>query len=468
LNAATYGQLAGVQLADHELTVMGVANVARRFDLDEPNNGPAVIFRKVVPYAGFVYGFSKAGSVDNQDVSASTNVADTAISSALTPVTPMAQFYESDVYPLLKNLFQSGTGSRYSVSMSETVRYYAMLLRAYYIIRDVITINNLAYHFDWTKVYPFTDVTPTMLYEAATAMDATEVGIAERWLPLMKRFESHLMFPRMLAETKRLMTPMLSVDLNARLLVPTFKDPFNYDLSGSFNECKLLIDYCDIQLRDTRGLLQSFLPFPIMAMAPWACDTNPAIDIDRMTGWWNSGPREISEFGDTGDPAGNESVFFGTSSNAGRTIWHTRHAAPTWSEVKMGTIWRLNEVPVDDNFWMLTPHRYGAVSLPDDAGDIYYFDGGSVEPASVGWRYTDYAHLRFASTELTFGSLHPGMSGCYIDYEPVLRMLRLEVGSVFHTTILKDVAVMAAGSSLREVRTNILGRVVSDVQRGKT
>ena len=292
---------AGSELPDHELTVLGFGNINRYFDLQDATNGPNFILRRATPYANFILGYSD-GVISDQDTGAAINTGSSA-TAALNPILHMPTYFEADVWPILSNLFSSGTGQRYNVSISEFVRYQAMLLHAYTLMLDIIRINHLAYHFDWTKVYPFSDTVPVSLYDVATKLDATDVGIANLWLPLIKRFDNKIAFPRMIQEIKRMSDPLLSIDLNGRLKMvgqTNWYDP-NIDISSYYDTIKAELDYIDVNLANASALITSFLPFPMSAAAPWSLSATPRVDLDLDSGWWNSGTTVYSSFGDTGD-----------------------------------------------------------------------------------------------------------------------------------------------------------------------
>jgi hypothetical protein len=92
-SAALYSVVAGKQIPDHELTTFGPANVTRRFDLDDPTNGPSAVFRLIRPFDGYVRGYS-ASDIAAQDIGALLNNATADPKTALNPITPMALFIE--------------------------------------------------------------------------------------------------------------------------------------------------------------------------------------------------------------------------------------------------------------------------------------------------------------------------------------------------------------------------------------
>jgi hypothetical protein len=459
--------VAGRQIPDHELSVLGFSNVVRRFDLDEPTNGPSVVFRQVDPYAGFTQGFSATDSTGSaQDTNAAYDVSVADPTEALYPVTRMAWDFQTDVWPILSNLFTSGTGTRATVSINEFIRYQAMLMIAYSYALTPIIINHLTYHFDWSKVAPFQPIVPKYMYDLANNLDATDTGIAETYIPLLKRFDNKIAFPALINEIKRVLTPMLSVDLNGRLQVPIVLSPATVTTANIVDAVTSYLDYIDVTLDSSAAVFTSFLPFPLREMNPWGFPLEPVIDVDRDSGWYNSGVKSISTFGDTNDP----DITLSMVCDEGATndiIYYTRHTQPIWAEVKMSSVWRLTDDVTDDEFQLITPHKYKNVIIIDDAFDFFAYDGSQILAASVGFRYIEFANSRFASTDVDYGTQKPGMLGAEISQYPLNRLMRLETESVWSLETLKLVTSQMAGASIRELRYTIKALVVENFMKGK-
>jgi hypothetical protein len=452
--------VAGRAMPDHELTVLGFGNVTRYFDLDEPSNGPAVVFRGVAPYASFFKGYSAVDSTGaSQDIGAATDTSVVDPTDALYPVTRMAWDFQTDVWPILSNLFSSGTGSRATVSINEFIRYQAMLMKAYAYILTPVIINHLTYHYDWSKVAPFTSVVPKFMYDLASNLDATDVGLAETYLPLLKRFDNKIAFPNIMTEMKRVLTPMLSVDLNGRLQVPLIFDPSTVDSATVVSTVTALLDYIDVTLESAGAVFTSFLPFPVAEMNPWGFPQEPVIDVDRDSGLYNSNVQDFYVFGDTGDPTLNK-VMMCDEATTNSVIMYTRHTQPIWSEVKMASIFRLTDDATDDEFQLITPHLYYHVWLLDDSFDSFAYDGSAIGTASVGFRYLDYANCRFASTDVDYGTMKPGLMGAEISQYPLNRLMRIETAYCWSLDVLKLVTQNMAGASIRELRYTIKAMVV--------
>ena len=462
------GSLAGYPTPDHELTVLGVANVNRRFDLDEYTNGPSVVFRTTYPFKAMWQGFT-SGEISDQDVQAATAIGSTA-DDPLYPITPFAYAMLDDVWPIVSNLLATGTGNRATVSSSAWVRYNSMLFSAYLFLAGVNTINRLTYHFDWTKVTPFSDSVPSYLYALADKFKATDVGMAETWLPLMKRFETKIGFPRMVEEFKRMQTPMYSVDFNGRLLVPLTFDVNSVNIDADYlqSEVTAWLDYIDGPLAQTGAVLTSFLPFPMSAFNPWDLPIEPVVDLDRETGWWNSGVRAYDNFGDTGDPDNLNTLLFFNKLDGNHTnvYWHTRHTQPTWAEVRLASMYVVNEALIDNTFALSSLHAYDNVILLDDSGDSFRFDGSTVDASSLGYQYREFANTRFPDGQVIHGVQRPGMLGSEFGMNPYLRMMRLETGYQFSLQTLKVITQQMTGSSLRELRASIYAAVVKQDKSG--
>jgi hypothetical protein len=277
----------------------------------------------------------------------------------------------------------------------------------------------------------------------------------------MKRMENKIMFPRIIAEVKRMMTPMLSVDLHGRLQIPSYWDTDTV-LSDISSLLDSLLTYIDGTLTSAGNLFASFLPFPFKASQPWDFSPIPLIDVDRDSGWYNSGCKDVDVFGDTGDP---DKYGHLTVDEAGtdKCLFFTRQIQPIWSEVRMATIFRLTDDIADDEFWLITPHRYRKVVLIDDSFDIFEYDGTDVTSANLGYRYLPFANTRYATDKVMQGMQKPGSSGALINKESLDRMVRLDASYLFNVEILKTVAMIAAGSSIRELRFTIRSLVERDM-----
>lgn len=458
----------GRAVPDQDLTVLGLSNVNRAFDLDDPTNGPACVFRRTYPFMCFIYGFTAAGSISDQDDDSATNTALSA-SAALYPVTRYAQYVESDVWPVLANLFASGTGQRYNISFSEFVRYNAMLYKAHSLMQTVMTINHLAYHFDWSSVTPFSPVVPKYIYDMATTLDATDVGLASRWLPLIRRFDTKVMFPRIIDDIKRMYTPMYSVDLHGRLLIPVYDFPIATDADTIQTAVVDLLDYLDVELKAASALFASFLPFPASIAQPFTLPAGGSIDIDRESGWLNSGLRPYEIFGDTGDPTEVLANYFSVTGTTApdpalvNLTYFTRHTQATWAELRLSAVYEMFSNTVDDTYALISPHLYGPAYIVDDAQDYFEYEGQYIDYTSTGWRYMNYISCRYTLGGIAHGVQQPGTLGAEIGHDPYRRMIRQQVQYDWNLEVLKQISYQMSGASIRELRFAIQEAVVRGV-----
>lgn len=463
--ATLYAAIDGRVIPDHELTTFSPSNLVRRFDIDEPSNGPSIVFRSILPYAAFMTGYS-ASDISAGDVGAATDITVSDPTTALYPITDMAVYYEEDVFPVLLNIFAAGTGKRYEISINETIRLIAMTCGAYVHLLMPLMINKLVYHTDWKKIAPFSDNVPTFLYQLAENLDATDVGIAERYLPMMKRMNNLIMFPRMVSEMKRMLTPMMSVDLHGRVQCPCVSDIGAITAASLTTTITGYLTYIDTHLADANNLMSTFLPFPLLEQNAWDLPELPIIDIDRDSGWYNSNVTPYATFGDTGDPVKSKVMLCDEAADL-NALFYTRHCQPIWSEIKLSTIFWLEDHLTDDTYKLITPHYYYNAYIIDDAFDQVDYDGSTIGSGSDAFRYIDYVNCRFASTDVDYGVQKPGTFGAELYYNAIRRLVRLETAYMCSLEVLRPVAAVMAGASLREIRYTIKGMVVDNLAKGR-
>ena len=484
ISAAVRSGISGIAPGDHELSVVGVGNVNRRFDLDEPTNGPSIMLRWVAPCAGINLGWSTdpdpSGSKQDWDAAVDVTV-DKPSDVPLYPITPYAAAFADDVWPIVRNLFTSGTGQRAQVSLGEFVRYQAMISEAYQMLCYPLMINHLCYHMDWSKVFPFTGVVPSWLFDYAMAMNAHDIGVASYWLPLMKRMDTKVLFPRIIAEVKRCYSVCQSVDLNGRIRISV---PYSINMNDDFNviykRVKELLDYVDgnADMARASSTVNTFLPFPMALAEPWKFPIDPVLDIHMETAVFNSGCYMADIFGDTRDPNFNNTLLVSTEGITGANplvpkltkkpaIWYSRTPQPTWAELRLASFYELIEYPIsDDTYRLLSLHAWLTVAIVDDSFDVVSWQGSNVNPSTVGYRYTEYANCRFANGDIEYGTMKPGLTGVELTNGPLLRLARMDTHYLYHLQTLKGISVSLTGASLRELRSSISGLVMSDLAQG--
>jgi hypothetical protein len=455
--------------ADHDTIALSVGNINRHFTISDPTNGPSTIFRTISPFAAIYGGFS-SGDISDQDTLAAVDTSIDDPTSVLYPITPAAQTMEMDVFPIVQQLLESGTGQRYNISFSEFVRYVAMTNTAFMMMRSILTINTLAYHFDWKTVFPHTDVVPPHIYALAKQYDATDVGLASRWVPLFRRLETKMMMPRQVEDIKRQLTPMLTTGPTGRLLIPIALTGWVQSDAGAVQaDVEAYLNYIEVNLAKTGNVLTSFLPFTIGTANPWDVSAFGGIDILREAGWWNSGARSVDTFGDTSDPSKTTETVVVTDRQTEDTIdpaiWHSMLPQPTWGEVKNATIWNLHENVLDNTYALLTMHQLKDIIILEEESGFVYWDGSPYTDSSSQNQYEHFSNSRYcASTPVVYGRMRSSSIGAELTYGPLKRLIRTEVRFIFSVELLVQIAQNMSGASLRELRNTIRDMTLSSLK----
>lgn len=294
------------------------------------------------------------------------------------------------------------------------------------------------------------------MYQLCENMLCDDIGLATYWWPLIRRLDNKIIFPEMMNQAKRMMTPMWSAgSIHKRLLVPICANPMITDGAATILVLKSQLDYAENECKKVASLLNTFLPFTMSRFNPWDDAGRPTIDIPRQAGWYNSSPMWTDTFGDTGDPQIGETLFFDEADGAPIT-WFAITAQPTWGTVKLASVFYRTDEIVDDEFYLMTPHQYGPIIIPDDNFLYTEFDANLRTNFSVDERrIIEYAHCRYATREINYGVNHPGYLGAKVYEEPLRRLMRIETGEVFEINTLKLMAAHIAGSGLREIRQHV-------------
>ena len=457
-------------------TPIGVANIVRSFTRDNPDNGPAIVWRKVTPYAAFLYGFGKT----NDDASPSTDFTSPTVDPGTDffPRTNFAYDYEFQVWPLMRNIFDSGLGARTKVTgFSDVTRTIAMTMQCYAYLRTVGVLNRLAYHQDWSEIVPFVDLVPSQIYSVAEAWNATDVDILQTWLPLTRKLEDMVLFPSLVQNIKRLTRPMFYMDLHGRLVVPVPISAFSAAGTGKSIRTAVqnMLDWILVNNAAATNLLRTFMPFPFAAQDPWG-DTGPVMDPSLHVARWNSGRVDFNTFSaPTTFPVGvdNRATL---SINSGNTAWdpeeppnanvnfHTRGAQPIWDEVGNSTIMLVsgNGTAPNKALRLATVHETSSVHMLDDADsdhDLSYDAALENLDRYIRFQGTRFAHLSSDyATESTgyqgaqYGMLDPGLVVAEVPYPAIRRLVRSQAETDFAARALKYVTVGLMGGSLREIR----------------
>ena len=470
-------------------TPIGISNVVRSFTRDSPENGPSIVWRKVTPYAAFLYGFSKT----NDDASPSTDFLSPSVAPGTDffPRTNFAYDYEFQVWPLMRNIFDSGLGARTKVTgFSNVTRTLAMTMQIYAYLRTVGVLNRLAYHQDWSEIVPFVDLVPSQIYSVAEAWDATDVDLLQTWLPLSRRFEDLVMFPNLTATIKRLTRPMFYLDLHGRLVVPTPISAFSASGTGKSIRTAIqnMLDWILVENADATNLLRTFMPFSVAQQDPWG-DVGPVMDPSLHVARWNSGRVDWNTFSAPAtfpEGLGNLATL---SVDTGTSAWdpesppnlnvnfHTRGAQPIWDEVGNSTVMLSsgNGTAAKKALRIATIHETSSVYMLDDADsdkDLSYDSAEEALDRYIRFQGTRFAHLSSTYktddatyTGAAYGMLDPGLVVAEVPYPAIRRLVRSQAETDFAARALKYVTVGLMGGSLREIRGFLAREIQSEAMK---
>ena len=461
-------------------TPLGLGNVTREFTIYTSSGSqrtlPTIAYTHVTPCANWLGGWNEVNNVSNPEPNsgyASLVTATTDPDEELYAMLTKTSHWANEIWPTISNILESGLGTRAAVSRSAFVRYICMLLRSYQYAYQKVVANHLAFRFDWEQVFPFTSNPPTSIFEYVKAQHAYDTDLAETWLPLMQRIEAQIMFPNLLVEVRRMMTPMISADLNGRLILPHLRATPNEDASDDAVFVEAWLDYISSILPKQTAAIKTFLPFPVNRQMPWSL-MPIATDLDRYTGMYNSGLASdvgVMPYGDTGDPNPTSSAQYwirGSSNPGGVTeptdlSFLTRKGQPSWGEIRHTTIWEMTSNLADDTFRVMTEHLWGPRTFWDDLGTTHALGANNKWFASPSMtKLQPFANSKFAfadaltGDETVLGGVNgiadPGYLYASIPGDGLERLCKLEVEKDWSYKALRMITTAGIGSSLREIR----------------
>ena len=454
---------------------LGFANLTRHFEYDVSRNNiatrPPFFIRRVAPMACFVQGWSASElDGDNTDLDETLDVSVTP-NTALYPITRQAQVYADTVWPQIDNLLKGGLGQRITtVSLSASVRYFAHVINTLSLLREAVMLNFLAYHFDWTKVYPYTNIVPKEILFWADALGLDDPGFGQFWIPRMRRLEGRILPPGLTMEVKDCLKPLTSISISPELWIP--RVTMQTDLDTLLTDIDDSLNYIESDLDSVEAVLKSFLPFPVSTQMPWEM-SDPVVDPLLWEGWINSGMTNYTTFG-TGQPDTDSKIILkltrdGTvyGSESGSCDWLTMHEYPLWAAVKHGSIF----YGIGPDTWhvIASKHEWNNCGVVTDISGtsisdmITVFDGtGDIRDRDLAW----FRELRFAGArdhDVIAGYHVPGYIKGKITSDAHMRLSELDVLADWSFEALQQLNTAILGRSLREVQQTILALVYGNV-----
>lgn len=461
---------------DYGDVTMAVSNITRSWTAvpQAVNETPAWVLQLIYPNEAFISGWSaNTETIDSNDHGAAWDLSKEG-TNPLYGITPLAKYFQSFIWPVIENLFQSGVGSRYTIGLAEFVRHQVLTLTVHRTVKYILWLNYMTYHFDWKAVFPFSGEAPPALYILAKAMKCSDIELVELWMPIIKRVEVKSAFPNMITWTNRMLTPNLSSVLTGRVVIAGHANMT--DTAGGFdkmyNACIDRLNYIDTNLDKADGIMKSFLPYTVASALPWSMGP-VTMDVNRHTGMWNSGRTSTNAFGDGDVEAmvvSRNLIAEDTPTTARIPLlpdirtsvdsFASRYAQPIWDEMRTGAMYATvnpSGAGLDTIHRLLTNVVYGSTLLYGnyhDTDDLLVFAG---EPTSSDdWRrYRRFFETKFVGSTVDGGTRDPEYVYSPINIDTLQRLINLETEYLFSFQVLRYVSTATSGNSLRDLRGSI-------------
>lgn len=438
----------------HQGTIMGLGNITGKFDITDGVTAPSVVFRQVTPYASMLEGWSKTGSRSDQDGNLLLSTLDP-YTTPFFPITNYAKAWLDELGPVYNRLFDSSLTSYNAPELYLVARYQAALIKTYSYLYSLMVLNHITYHMDWSSISPYNGHVPKYLYTMCTTVGADDITLAQEWMPTVRLLENHILPPWVVAEIKRMLTPMKTVDLAGHILVPLAFTSNGTTKAGLSQSLFYLEQLIELTCSDARKVIQAYVPYPLSSQDIWSV-ADPVVDPLRLSGWFNSGCRTTDSFGDTGDPSADNLTIADEAGGSIIPFYSITGGSPTWEEVKLSTVYELTD-EVDDEFTLLTPHKYGNIVIHDDFLQTSTYNGTSIAKSDAKFELLNFVNCRLAISDGTVlhGMQAPGYRYCEINQSAVDQLIILEVLDNYHYDEMRMLASAGAGNNIRLRRREI-------------
>jgi hypothetical protein len=433
---------------------MGVTNLGRNFKVGQSFNGPQIAFRI---RANVFSGSWSEGVRSDGDTTAAKSIKDaTTMLTPLNPITPMAEAFADNHWPLLLALVESGTGSRYSTTQAEVVRYYSCVSELMAQIAFPLQLNYLLTGFDWREVAPYVPQIPPALWGMAELFNATDVGIADIWKPLYERLANKVLPPNMAAANLEATFPYLGDPSGHLLRIPMPIAAYNamngWDLAPYLAGIIAMLDYLEGPLVNCHNTLASFLPWRVghpMAMFKGYDPVYEEVDYNSSCGHYGI-------FGDSIDPDETAALICGTSAANGSSLtYYHRGAIPLIKSVVNTPIWDVIYDATDDEYRMITAAQSSVIVMPDDDLNLIVYDGADAS-SDAAQQYRKYYPTRYQRNSGSVAIMHGvgsvGYLASVIAMEEVERCTKFYTDWLMGNEALKSVLSITGGSSVRTIQ----------------
>lgn len=462
---STGGQSGGLMApaSVHSSVTMGLSNLSRDFNVTDGVTNPSFVIRYVRPYAAFYEGWDRVDRASQLLYDFTGDTYDD--TTQFVPITDYAQIWDLEMGPVLNRIYTAALTSYTVPRIDVTARYFSNLIKAYGILYSIAVLNYVTYHMDWKQIFPYTGKVPKALYDICAQFGADDISIAQDWMPYMRILEQHTLFPWIVNETKRMLTPMLSNDMNGRIFIPLNVHTVSDTKANLLNTVAMAETVYELYCADARRTAHAYLPYPMSQQAIWHVH-DPVADPLRMSGWFNSQNEDIDTYGDTGDPVPrvDAQVCYDSdiSGEEDRFRTYSITPQPTWEEIKLGSVWALDYFIADNEFHLLTPHNYKDIIFHDEYSQYTSFSGDVTATTDSRFELMQFAHNRWVmnSSDADDGLTIPGyLLSTRIDRAAIKTMLTMEVLDNFHYDELVAINSLSMGHNTRIRRREVANLV---------
>jgi hypothetical protein len=455
--------LTDLQMAAYALKQkpVGTTNLGRLWRYTDTKQGPQICIRRQ-DYS-FNFGWSAAGSVSDQDIGSATDTGAT-VTDALTPITPVAEAFAYEFWPLMNAILQSGTGTRYTTTLYEVVRYFAITMECVQLVTFPLVVNYLINHFDWRAIAPYENCEPPAIWALADLLYANDTGIADVWRPLYERVATKVLPPEMVGFMWNQCSPYCN-NLNGHILNLTCHYQgtsllVTETLSTYIAAIVTYLDYLENDLKQCHNVLASFFPWRVgRPIIMYRGFNHVDAEID-----FNSSTKAYDAFGDTTDPDEEKAIVFGTAATNEQSISFAHQGgSPTIEAVVNTAVWELTS-DVDDTFIIQSFSTKNKQYFIDDALNLLGYDGtpSTNEAARFLPMEPSRYQLENGTTAVIEGKGQPGMLWAIIASDELKRVVREYTKYMFGYNTLQNVLQVSGGSAVRTMT-----KLVADVWAGR-
>jgi hypothetical protein len=437
---------------------VGVPNYGKNFISTNTHNTPQLIFRVMEPT--FQYGWSE-GTVSDQDYDAALTLVSTPETTpvALNPITPAAEAFHEEVYPLINALLQSGAAQVRPVEESNVIRTFALTQSLLARIMPIISLNYLANRFDWSLIAPNTPGIPSVVWDIVDVMSASDTDVNDIWSPLISRLSEKVLPAAMVASIQDMYMPYLDdvFGHSVKLNVPSefYSALSSYDVLTYINAIKQDLSYLEDELQATHNILSTFIPYRV---GPLYVQFKGYLPEYEDIGY-NNALYAHDNFGDTGDPAWSVTNTVGTGSANGNTLpfFHLGYR-PTGLSLINTTIFDVTEDVVDNTYINLSSVLSWNAFIVDDQMNVLLYTGlQSTDNAIKRNRRYISSRYNFVNDTLALanGVGKPGMMVSMVSRFEIIRLNKEFLKEQMNLDAFRRVLALTAGSSGRAIFQSI-------------